>query len=159
MASPSNPLVEHCLELFAPLGPVRVRRMFGGWGFYADDLFFALIAFDRLYLKADAGSRDRFAAAGGEPFVYEGQGKTVTMSYWTVPAEAMESPALMHPWARLAVAAALAARAAKPARRPRGPSAAIDAAAVAAAGSVGRVRRRHRCPARSRSATRAPPIR
>jgi DNA transformation protein len=38
------------------------------------------------------------------------------MSYWTVPAEAMDSPALMQPWAQLAVQAALAARANK---RPR----------------------------------------
>lgn len=35
------------------------------------------------------------------------------MGYWTVPAEAMESPALMQPWARHALAAALRARAAK----------------------------------------------
>jgi DNA transformation protein len=36
------------------------------------------------------------------------------MSYWTPPAEALESPALMTPWARLAMEAALAAR--KPAK-------------------------------------------
>lgn len=124
MRAAPDPLVEHCLELFAPLGAVRARRMFGGWGFYAGDLFFALIAYDRLYLKADAASRERFAAAGGEAFVYDGQGKAVTMSYWTVPAEAMESPALMQPWARLALATALAARAAKPSRRLRSHSAA-----------------------------------
>ena len=55
-------------------------------------------------------------ATGGAPFAYLGQGKPVTMSYWSVPAEAMDSPALMQPWAQLAVQAALAARANK---RPR----------------------------------------
>jgi DNA transformation protein and related proteins len=148
-------LVEHCLELLAPLGTVRARRMFGGHGLYCDDLFFALIALDRLYLKTDAVSQPAFAAAGCEPFVYLspprpplrgdrppgpqrgpfvaqgeqgnlgqpgislGQGKRVTMSYWTAPPAAMESPAEMQPWARLALAAALRARAAKPSAAPR----------------------------------------
>ena len=108
-------LVEHCLELLAPLGQVTARRMFGGWGFHADGLFIALIAYERLYLKADNPTRERFTAAGGEPFVYDGKpGQVISMNYWTVPADAMESPAAMTPWARLAVQAALAARA-KPA--------------------------------------------
>ena len=106
-------LVEHCRELLAPLGAVRARRMFGGHGFYIDELFVALIAFGRLYLKADAITRGRFEAAGCEPFVYDGQGKPVTMGYFTAPDDAMESPALMQPWARLALEAALRARAAK----------------------------------------------
>jgi len=104
-------LVEHCLEMLAPLGAVRARRMFGGHGLYIDDLFVALVAFDRLYLKTDADSRARFEAAGCQPFAYEARGKPVTVSaYWSAPAEAMESPALMAPWARLAVQAAVAAR-------------------------------------------------
>jgi DNA transformation protein len=105
--------VAHCRELLAPLGAVRSRRMFGGHGFYVDELFVALIAFGRLYLKADEHSRSRFEAAGCEPFVYDGKGKPVTMSYFTAPEEAIESPALMQPWARLALEAAVRARAAK----------------------------------------------
>lgn len=113
--------VAHCRELLAPLGAVRSRRMFGGHGFYVDELFIALIAFGRLYLKVDERSRARFEAAGCEPFVYEGKGKPVTMSYFTAPEEAIESPALMQPWARLALEAAVRARAAKkaPARPAR----------------------------------------
>jgi DNA transformation protein len=113
--------VAHCVELFAPLGAVRTRRMFGGWGLYVDELFIALIAFDRLYLKADEAARPRFSAAGCEPFVYDAAGKSVSLGYWTAPAEALESPALMLPWARGAMQAALAARAAKvkPSRPPR----------------------------------------
>ncbi len=113
----SAALVEHCLELLAPLGTVRARRMFGGHGLTIDDLFVALIAFDRLYLKVDATTQPPFAAAGCEPFVYDGKGKPITMSYWTVPADAMESPALMRPWALLAMQAALRARILKPAAR------------------------------------------
>ncbi|WP_077035494.1 TfoX/Sxy family protein [Pelomonas sp. KK5] len=102
------------LELLAPLGPVKSRRMFGGHGIYVDGLFCALIAYDQLYLKADAETRPRFEAAGCEPFRYEKQGgESVSISYFRPPEEAMESPALMQPWARLALAAALRAANAK----------------------------------------------
>ena len=111
--SADTEFVAHCRELLAPLGAVRSRRMFGGHGFYVDELFVALIAFARLYLKADAHSRARFEAAGCEPFVYAGKGQPVTMSYFAAPEDAMESPALMQPWARLALEAAVRVRAAK----------------------------------------------
>lgn len=120
-------LAAHACELLEPLGSVRSRRMFGGHGIYLDDLFIALIAFDRLYLKADDQTRAAFEAARCEPFVYDGTGKQVTMGYWTVPAEAMESPALMQPWARLAIAAALRAKASKPSSARRKPKAAAIA--------------------------------
>ncbi len=152
-------MVDHCLELLAPLGAVRARRMFGGHGLYIDDLFVALIAFERLYLKVDAQTQPAFVEASCEPFVYtapprtpqgdvrppegergglgrpgaaSGRGKPITMSYWTVPAEAMESPALMQPWARHAMAAALRARAAKPSAAPRKTRAAASNARPAA---------------------------
>lgn len=113
------PFVEHCLELLAALGAVRARRMFGGWGLYVDELFLALIASERLYLKADADTRAAFEAEGCEPFVYSSDGKSVSLGYWAAPAEALDSPALMLPWARLALQAALRARAAKPGHKPK----------------------------------------
>jgi DNA transformation protein len=125
-------LVDHCLELLAPLGAVRARRMFGGHGLYVDDLFIAIVAFERLYLKVDAATQPAFAGAGCTPFVYDAKGKAVSLNYWTVPAEAMESPDLMQPWARHAIAAALRARVAKasaPARKARAAMARPAAAA------------------------------
>jgi DNA transformation protein len=107
----------HCLELLAPLGAVRAKRMFGGHGVYLDDLMFALVASEQLYMKVDAQTLAQWQAAGGRPFVYEtrraAEPRRSSMSYWTPPEEAMESPGLMQPWARLALAAALRARAAK----------------------------------------------
>jgi|GEM_PF-390243 len=103
-------LVNHVLELLAPLGRARSRRMFGGQGFYVDDLFIALIADGRLYLKVDAQSRAVFESAGCEPFAYQrAGGERAVMSYFSAPDDAMESPALMQPWARLALAAAVRA--------------------------------------------------
>jgi DNA transformation protein len=116
---PDAELIDHCLELLAPLGAVRARRMFGGHGLYVDDVFLALIAGQRLYLKTDALSRPHFEAAACEPFVYRGHAAPVTIGYWTVPPQAMESPQDMLPWARLALDAALRARQAKPTPRQR----------------------------------------
>jgi DNA transformation protein len=123
----SSELAQLGAELLEPLGAVRTRRMFGGHGLYIDDLFVAIVAFDKLFLKTDDDTRPAFQAAGCEPFVFDGSGKQVTTSYWTVPADAMESPAQMQPWARLAIAAALRARAAKPSSTKRKPSAAAVA--------------------------------
>ncbi|MBL8333446.1 MAG: TfoX/Sxy family protein [Rubrivivax sp.] len=102
--------VDHCLELLAAVGRPRSRRMFGGHGLYVDDLFVAIVADEQLFLKADAETAPRFQAAGGRPFTYQRQGREAALGFWTVPAEAMESPALMAPWARLALQAALVAR-------------------------------------------------
>ena len=118
----SDPLVDHCLELLAPLGAVSAQRMFGGHGLRIDGVFMALIAYERLYLKADAQSQAQFAAAGCEPFVYEAKGRRVSLGYWTVPPAALDSSEDMRPWARLALDAALRARAAAPPPRRRVPA-------------------------------------
>lgn len=120
MAAPRDTFAAFCTELLAPLGSVRVRRMFGGHGFYVDDLFLAILAGEELYLKVDAQTRPQFEAAGCHPFIYSKTEQMVSLGYWSAPEEATESPAQMLPWARLAQAAALRARAAKPApRKPR----------------------------------------
>ena len=119
MPAAPNEFVSHCMELLGSIGNARTRRMFGGHGFYIDDLFVALIAGERLYLKADALTRSAFEGAGCTPFTFEkardGKVESIATSYFSAPEDAMESPPLMQPWARLALAAALRARATKPA--------------------------------------------
>jgi len=116
---PSTPaFVSHCLDLLAPLGAVRARRMFGGYGLYVGEVFVALVADERLYMKADDTSRPAFEGAGCEPFVYSRRDRSaVTLGYWTAPEQALDSARAMEPWARLSLAAALRAKAFKPASR------------------------------------------
>jgi DNA transformation protein len=118
--SHSDEFVRHAVEMMAAWGAVRARRMFGGHGLYRDDVFFALIAQDTLYLKVDESSRASFEAAGSRPFVYAGKGEPITMSYWRAPDECLESPGTMRDWCALAYAAALRARASRPAPRSAG---------------------------------------
>lgn len=104
--------VEHCLELLSPLGSTRANRMFGGYGLYIDNLCVALVSRDTLYLKVDEPNRAAFEGARCQIFVYETKnGETGSLSYFTAPEEAMESPHEIIPWARRALAAAVAARA------------------------------------------------
>ncbi len=107
-------------DLFSELGPVSLRKMFGGQGLYHDGVIIGLVIGDELFLKTDAVTRSAFEQAGGEPFTYLGKGKPVVMSYLSPPVEALESAQAMEPWARLAWEAALRKSAGeKPGRKPR----------------------------------------
>ncbi|MBP6338825.1 MAG: TfoX/Sxy family protein [Vitreoscilla sp.] len=112
--------VNWCSELLAPLGPVRIKRMFGGHGLYVDEIFIALVAGETLYLKVDGDTRAQFEAAGCRLFEYTFPGgMTGHLNYFSAPDDAMDSPAQMQPWARLAMASALRARAIKASPKPR----------------------------------------
>ena len=116
MASTSE-FAEYVAELLAPQGRILVRRMFGGHGVYCDGLFIAILSGETLYLKADEASRAEYESAGCAPFTYRRAGKTATLGFYAAPADALESPGLILPWARLAISAALRAQASRPAPR------------------------------------------
>jgi len=113
--------IEHLLELLQPTVPVAAKRMFGGHGLFAHDVMFGLVASDVLFLKVDEKNRAEFEAAGTDPFVYDGKGKPIAMSYFECPAEAFDDPSAMADWARSAVDAALRQNKKKPAKRKRAP--------------------------------------
>ena len=120
MSSIRNEFVDYVVELMSGWAPVTARRMFGGYGLYRDGLMFALIADDQLYFKTDAGNEPQFERAGSRPFVYTSQTRTVQMSYWSAPADSLESAAEMNSWCLSAYGAALRAQAAKTVRSGKG---------------------------------------
>ncbi len=130
--------IAHLHDLAIGFGLLRARRMFGGHGVYHDGLMIALVEEGALYLKADAQTCERFAAAGGAPFVYTRQRKPVTLSFWSVPEAALDSPQDLRPWLRLAYEAALRKAQATPARpaQPRAKAGAARAGAKAGADSA-----------------------
>ncbi len=114
---PARPaLIDTVLASLLPLGPVRARAMFGGWGLFLDDAMFGLIAGERLYFKVDAETEPRFAAAGAQPFTYARRGARVAMSYREIPGAGLDAPAALLPWAELGLEAA---RRARGKRRPK----------------------------------------
>ncbi|HWW88977.1 MAG TPA: TfoX/Sxy family protein [Vicinamibacterales bacterium] len=111
--------VEFVLEQLEPVGPITPRRMFGGVGLYAGDLFFALLACDVLYLKADDSTRRELEAAGARPFQPYPDRGIGTMQYYSVPAAILEDSDELIAWARKSVAVSRAQRTSPPARRRR----------------------------------------
>lgn len=102
--------VEYLLDELAALGHLRAKAMFGGFGLYCDELFFALVADEVLYVKVDDLNRPRFIAAQLAPFCFAMKdGRSQTMSYYPLPESALESQAELLDWAKEGIAAALRA--------------------------------------------------
>ncbi len=112
MPKPTDPFHDFVTELFAPLGPVSIRRMFGGAGVFRESLMFALLAGDTIYLKSDAALRARLVAEGGEAFVWTrpGDGKAIDMGYVSLPSSALDDPEEASAWARASLTLAAAAK-------------------------------------------------
>lgn len=103
---------EFVAELFEGLGPVRIKRMFGGMGVWAGDVhgrevMFALVDDEVIYLKVDEALRTDLEAGGSVPWVYSRRdGSMRETSYWRLPERALDDPDEAVRWARRALAAA-----------------------------------------------------
>lgn len=109
--------VIYLLEQLADFGEVEAKSMFGGFGLYRDGVMFGLVAGDEVYFKVDAESEPEFAELGLEPFRYEKNGKSSTMSYYQPPETALDDPIAICEWAEKGLAAAKRAKKKKPKRR------------------------------------------
>lgn len=107
-------------DVFRALGPVHIRKMFGGQGVYRDEVMFALEARGELYLKTDSETVDVFRSLESRPFTYTARDGTNTiMSYWLMPEAALEDEDEARRFGMLALEAARRAKTAKPKRRPK----------------------------------------
>jgi DNA transformation protein and related proteins len=120
------------LDLLGSVTPVSGRRMFGGVGYYAAGVFFAIAHEDVLYFRVDASSRADFVAEGMPAFAPMGPGSK-PMSYYAVPARLYDDGEALAVWMRraLRIAAQTAATAGSSRPRKRG----------AGGGDAGRLRR------------------
>ena len=93
-------------EMFAAVGPVTIKRMFGGKGIYVRGTIIAIEYQDEILLKADVQSSPRFADAGCRQWTYESKsGNAAAMPYWSIPDDAYDDPDVMADWVRLALEA------------------------------------------------------
>ncbi|MFN4225683.1 MAG: TfoX/Sxy family protein [Hyphomonas sp.] len=123
MAKAPDPFHEFVMELFAPLGPVSVRRMFGGAGVYAGGVMFALLADETIFLKADDTLRAALTEDGCYPFVWQrpSDGALIDLGYVSLPSTALDDPDEAVIWGRKALAVARAKAAARPVRKRKKP--------------------------------------
>jgi DNA transformation protein and related proteins len=97
-------------DMFASLGAVTIKKMFGGKSIYFNGVITAIETDGEIFLKADAVSAPQFEAAGARQWSYDGKGKTVKMPYWTVPDAALDDPDELATWTKLAYEGALRAK-------------------------------------------------
>lgn len=97
-------------EMFAGLGPVKIKKMFGGKSVYFEGVILAIETDGEIFLKADATSAPQFEAAGARQWTYDGKGKSVKMPYWSVPDAALDDPDELSSWTKLAFEAAVRAK-------------------------------------------------
>lgn len=97
---------DYLTELFEQIGPIYVRKMFGGYGVYHDGVMFGLVDDDTLYLKADQATAYRFESRGLVQFEYNKAGKSIKMSYYLAPAEVLDDPEQAAVWASQSLAIA-----------------------------------------------------
>jgi DNA transformation protein len=99
----TNEFCDYVVDLLSPLGQASYKFMFGGYGVYVDGLMIAIVADDRLLLRADEENRPDYEALGIGPF-QPYQDKSRSMPFYTVPDEVMDE---LVDWARKSLAATL----------------------------------------------------
>ena len=91
-------------EKLSTVASIRTRPMFGGVGIYSEELFFALIAEDKLYLKVGDLNRQDFEEKGMQPFYPFDSPKP--MGYWELPPGVIDDPTELRVWIDKALAVA-----------------------------------------------------
>jgi DNA transformation protein and related proteins len=93
------------IDQLSSLDNVVPRSMFGGVGLYCRGVFFGIMARDVLYLKADHRNVADYTRAKMKPFKPYNN-RPMTMNYYAVPLDVLESGEELVEWAGKAVAAA-----------------------------------------------------
>lgn len=106
-------------EHFAALGPLEIKRMFGGAGVYAHGRMFALLDDGTVWLKADGVNAPLLQAAGSHQFTYPTKDGEMTLGYWSLPEGALDDADEAVDWARQSIDAALRKATARKPRKPK----------------------------------------
>lgn len=92
-------------DLFAGLGPITTRKMFGGLGIYHDGTIFGIVMSDgTLKLKGEGDMPAAYKADGWQPWTYTRKdGAASSMPYWTMPDRLLDDPEAATGWAERAL--------------------------------------------------------
>jgi DNA transformation protein len=92
---------EFVLDQIRELDRVSCRAMFGGYGIYCGEQFFAIIYKGRLYFKTDPTTASDYIRQGMKPF--RPNAKMTLKTYYEVPADILEDSDQLMEWATKAV--------------------------------------------------------
>jgi DNA transformation protein len=103
----SASFAEFLCEQLAPLGSIRLRRMFGKTGVFCDGLMLGMVQGDVLYFRVDDDTRKAFKEAeASPPLNYAKKGATIDLAFWRAPERLLDEPDELVSWARTALSAA-----------------------------------------------------
>ncbi len=109
-------------ELLQELGPIQIKRMFGGAAAYQNERIFALLDNDAIWIKVDDLNEAAFADLGLPRMTYPMKdGRILDMAYRRLPDSALDDPSEAAQWARLGIEAAARAPAKKPSKKKAAP--------------------------------------
>lgn len=101
-------LAAHYVDLLSDWAAVTTRPLFGAIALRRDDVVFAMIWKNALYLKVDDASRGEYEAEGSHALGYRSEGEDRALkSYLEVPANILEDAEKLRSWAEIAYRVAL----------------------------------------------------
>jgi DNA transformation protein and related proteins len=106
--SKDDSFVEFVCDQLDDFEIVTYKAMFGGYGIYCGDIFFAIVFDGRLYFKTNAESQTRYEEWDSEPF--QPNAKQRLKSYYEVPGQILEKAPRLVEWAEEAYSAATSAK-------------------------------------------------
>ena len=117
----SDSYLDFLQDQLQELGPIRVKRMFGGASLYCHEVIFALVDDDILYLKASETTKKPFIEHGMPPFTYTAKGKQMQMAYWQVPEEIIHDADTLVEWSKIALSVAASTQKSKKPKKAKLP--------------------------------------
>ena len=100
MSYSSEDYKNYILDQMHYLDDVSVRRMFGGYGFYLNGKFFAILSGDQLYFKTNKETKTRYEKYSSKPF--QPSQKQKLKNYYEVPVEIIEDSDKLKDWSEVA---------------------------------------------------------
>jgi len=108
MSQRDDGFLEFVLDQLERLEDVHSRRMFGAYGLYYKDDFFAIVDGGKLYFRTGDETRPDYETRGMTPFAPTP--KQTLKNYYVVLVDILEDDTLLCDWAKKAVAAQRAPR-------------------------------------------------
>lgn len=101
MSRKNDTFVDFVLDQLKDLGPVEARRMFGSFGLYCDEIFFAIVHKGRLYFKVDAATAGEYRKRKMGPF--RPNARQTIKTYYQVPTDILDDRDELTTWAGRAI--------------------------------------------------------
>ncbi len=93
--------VQFVIDQLHRVKDIRSRRMFGAYGLYCGEIFFAIVDDGRLYFKTDDTTSPDYKERGMTPF--RPKPDQELKNYFEVPVDVLEDDEQLAEWAREAV--------------------------------------------------------